>query len=98
MAKKLIQSPEGCSKRHERVKYWLDLVPGKYEGQFRLNILPIDWGTLTLEDMVILHLIEDTIKRGAYQSYNALANSRYGMMKGGDLVDDGSDDEVTIIW
>ena len=98
MAKKLIQSPKGCKKRHERVKFWMDVIPGKYDGNFRLNILPIDWDTITLEDRIILGLIEEAIQKGSYSAYVALANSRYGMLKGGDYVDDGSDDEVTIIW
>lgn len=92
---KAIKSPT-CSKRFERIKFWLDQTNnfedvGKNAGWAQQDI---DWSTITMEDRICMSIIDRAINKAEYAVIVAIQNSRYGMLKGGDYVDDGSSDEV----
>ena len=95
----LIGSPKNCKKRHERVMHWLDVTKGNSAGMhFTWSDLNIDWASVTAEDRIIMGLIQKAITDNNYQMYVALSNSRYGMLKGGDYVDDGGGDQIDVLW
>ena len=96
-----VLSPK-CSKRHERMKFWLDQTNGAMWGGSSSNCnwmsLNIDWATITMEDRICMGIIERAVNKSEYAAVVAIWNTRYGMMKGGDLVDDGSEDEIDLLW